>query len=573
MGGFVSETQPVRPKSRRRLVAACTAGILSLGAFALGTSAQAAEPGAQHTVKHVTAPAGDVPHIAAPRAAKAKLSTATVVQTPAPPRYDEDGDGVPDQLYRDNSGEWYTSLLDGNTDLGLPEDSFTDVLTPGDIDGATGTDVLALTASGSLQLFSSENFPGFSSWTGGGWNTYNKVVAVDDITGDGRPDLIARTFDGHLYLYSGTGNGSTPFSARTLIGAGWATYDQLTSPGDVDGDGISDLVARDSSGTLYLYKGTGNASAPYAARVVVGTGWNTYNQVYGLGNAADGRATLLGRTTAGHGYGYEPNGTGGFSARQDAGAGWNNAELMAGDGSIPYWGKKQLVGVTGDGTLYSYFPDNTGLFYARAVSSDPGDFEGATNLTLSNALGDDGFAVLLLRFDGTLYNLNTGDTSGGWSSYNALVGPGDLSGDGKGDLVGRDTSGKLYLFRGNGGGGLAGRQLIGAGWGAYNAIVGAGDLSGDGRADIVARVGDGTLYLYKGTGNASAPFSARIKIGTGWGQYTKLASAGDMDGDGRADLVAVNSAGTLYRYSATGTGQFKARVALGGGWGTYSKLF
>ncbi|KAF2774605.1 hypothetical protein [Streptomyces sp. OM5714] len=38
-----------------------------------------------------------------------------------------------------------------------------------------------------------------------------------------------------------------------------------------------DLVARDSAGVLWLYRGTGSASAPYAARTKIGGGWNTYN--------------------------------------------------------------------------------------------------------------------------------------------------------------------------------------------------------------------------------------------------------------------------------------------------------
>jgi hypothetical protein len=45
------------------------------------------------------------------------------------------------------------------------------------------------------------------------------------------------------------------------------------------GDGHADLVARDSHGVLWLYKGTGKASAPYAPRVEIGSGWNTYKLI------------------------------------------------------------------------------------------------------------------------------------------------------------------------------------------------------------------------------------------------------------------------------------------------------
>ena len=336
------------------------------------------------------------------------------------------------------------------------------------------------------------------------------------------------------------------------------------------------VVARDTSGVLYLYKGTGSAASPYAAKATIGSGWNTYNQIIGLGNGPDGHGALWGRSTNGDLYGYFPNGTGGFTAREFENSGWNGADLLSGMGSVPFWGKKELIAETPDGTLFWYETDNTGNFRARQPISDPGDWAGDFSLTFANALTYDGLPTLLDHVGTKLFNVYDGYSliSTGWSSYNLITGPGDLSGDGKGDLLGRDSSGNLYLFRGyNNGTQLAGRQLVGGGWGAYNAIVGGGDFSGDGRADIVARTSDGTLYLYKGTGNASAPFSARIKIGTGWGQYNKLQSAGDINGDGRADLLAVNSAGTLYRYSATGTGAFKARAVVGSGWSAYSKLY
>ncbi|WP_322899750.1 FG-GAP-like repeat-containing protein, partial [Actinacidiphila rubida] len=59
--------------------------------------------------------------------------------------------------------------------------------------------------------------------------------------------------------------------------AGWNAYTLMAGTGDVTGDGRADLVARDASGALWLYKGTGSASAPFAARTKVGAGWNTYN--------------------------------------------------------------------------------------------------------------------------------------------------------------------------------------------------------------------------------------------------------------------------------------------------------
>ena len=45
---------------------------------------------------------------------------------------------------------------------------------------------------------------------------------------------------------------------------------------------------------------------------------------------------------------------------------------------------------------------------------------------------------------------------------------------------------------------------------------------------------------------------SRIKVGGGWEVYTELAGKGDLDGDGKADIVAVDTAGALGFYKGTG---------------------
>ncbi|WP_175439266.1 hypothetical protein [Streptomyces vilmorinianum] len=52
------------------------------------------------------------------------------------------------------------------------------------------------------------------------------------------------------------------------------------APGDLNSDGKADLVARDASGALWYYQGTGVAAKPYAARVKVGTGWQQFNLLF-----------------------------------------------------------------------------------------------------------------------------------------------------------------------------------------------------------------------------------------------------------------------------------------------------
>jgi sugar lactone lactonase YvrE len=114
---------------------------------------------------------------------------------------------------------------------------------------------------------------------GYGWQIYNSMVKVGDITGDGKPDIIARDSAGKLWLYKGTGTPSAPLASRVQIGTDWQIYNSIVGVGDMTGDGKPDIIARDSAGKLWLYKGTGNASAPYTARVQIGTDWQIYKTI------------------------------------------------------------------------------------------------------------------------------------------------------------------------------------------------------------------------------------------------------------------------------------------------------
>jgi hypothetical protein len=155
-------------------------------------------------------------------------------------------------------------------------------VTPGNLGGAVNPDLLARDSSGKLWLYLSYSNGTFTKKreVGPGWNIYNQIAGRGDLTGDGKPDLVARDSSGVLWLYKGTGNADAPFTGRTKIGTGWNIFNKILSLGDTSEDGRNDLLARDSSGVLWLYKGTGNASAPFAARVKIGSGWNTYNYLF-----------------------------------------------------------------------------------------------------------------------------------------------------------------------------------------------------------------------------------------------------------------------------------------------------
>ncbi len=91
-----------------------------------------------------------------------------------------------------------------------------------------------------------------------------------------------------------------------------------------------------------------------------------------------------------------------------------------------------------------------------------------------------------------------------------------------GDLLTRDTSGVLWLHLGKGDGTFAPRVRVGGGWGVFSQLVGAGDLNNDGRADLIG-YGSGGTWAYLGTGNTTAPFT-RVATDLCAGEGTKFNS-------------------------------------------------
>ncbi|WP_328778050.1 VCBS repeat-containing protein [Streptomyces canus] len=76
-----------------------------------------------------------------------------------------------------------------------------------------------------------------------------------------------------------------------------------------------------------------------------------------------------------------------------------------------------------------------------------------------------------------------------------------------------------------------------------------------------------------GCGAALKPSTPYTSLGTsGWNQYDVLTAPGDVNKDGRPDLIARNSStGTVYLYKGTSTGKLLARVKLYDNWKTPTK--
>ncbi|MFF3607538.1 FG-GAP repeat domain-containing protein [Streptomyces sp. NPDC002463] len=565
---------------RARRLAGCTA--LALSAGMLLASPASADAPAPHAATEKPAQSPAAPSLrTVPQTDGARAGLAGVTAERPPSRSDLDGDGQSDIIMR-IGGELHTATTNSEGAEFYRNDGDTsfikDVIPIGDQDkNGSGPEILTLSKFGWLSLYGdSTSSYGNYRWSGPGWQIYNKVFSPGDISGDGRADVLARTPSGELYVYVSTGTPNAPFHARKLVGKGWDVYDQLIGLGDSDGDGKGDFLARTPSGVLFYY---GSSDSPYTLkpRKEVGRGWQQYNQIIGIDDDnANGIPDVLARGVDGTLYEYFGTGSGYYTSRKQVGSvgAWDGVDQFSGAGNVPAHGKEGTVARTKGGTLFWYDSMNNGRLAPRAQISDDNGWYGATLFEV-NSLGRDAISDTLEIYQGHLYG-NGVDFGGGWGAINQIAGPGDLNGDGTGDFVARDRDGVLWLYRSNyDGNALHARVKIGGGWNAYDRIVGSGDYTGDGLNDLIARAKDGNLYLYPGTGQAGYAFESRVKIGGGWNAYAKIVAPGDITGDGKADLLAVNSGGELFRYSGTGVKgvPFKPRASIGTGYQIYNGLY
>ena len=218
------------------------------------------------------------------------------------------------------TGGWKAVIRSGSGWTGYAK-----VLTAGTWDDDTISDVIVQDSSGKLFLRSGTGAGTFGTAVqiGAGWSMHDLVFPVGDFDGDGLTDLIARRGDGILFLYSGNGRGGFASGAGRAIGTGWETFSAVFSPGDFDGDGIPDVMARATDGTVYLYRGNG-VGGWNLPRTTAATGWQQYTALTSPGDfTGDGKADVLARTADSKLWVVPGDGNGAVGARSLVGNGWN----------------------------------------------------------------------------------------------------------------------------------------------------------------------------------------------------------------------------------------------------------
>ncbi len=393
----------------------------------------------------------------------------------------------------------------------------------------------------------------------GSWSRWTTLSASSDLTGDGVADLVARRADGTTAIARGTGRGTFAAPAEA-VGAPSQRYDLVVAAGDVDGDGRADLLARpDGTSRLHALPGTGRGA--FGRPVLAGRGWSRYDDVLALGDVTgDGDPDLLARGRDGTAWLRAGTPGTGFAAPVEATGPWSAADDLSAIGDFTGDGRPDLAWrPAGTGTAYVVPGRGDAMFgrglgpVARLAVGD--DLTGGIQVgggPAPDVLARRGGDLVWAANPGTTETLAPLETGLDLSSDGVLVNVGDWDGDGHGDLVTR-RRGTLYLHRGDGEGHFAARRELATGFLHVRGIEAVGDVTGDGRPDLVGTPRGGRRSVFPGEGldglgTAFAAGSlADARSGVDLTAYRWVVTVEDLLGQGPADLLARDDEGLLWR--------------------------
>jgi hypothetical protein len=409
-------------------------------------------------------------------------------------------------------------------------------------------------------------------------------VAITDLNGDGKSDLLVTTFSNQTVAVL-LGNGDGTFQAAVNYAVGQDAQDLAI--GDFNGDGKRDVaVTSVLTGNVSILLGNGDGTLQTATSVFVTTPVATQSGSSGLGVIAaadfnrDGKQDLVISTFSAQSQGgvflLTGNGDGTFAAPQTLFTRVESYSLVAadfdGDGMTDL-----MLGVVADGTLATGAGTRVALFYRGNGDGSfrpyqvlyggevmhniaAADFNGDGRLDLVSGLNSQlrtqsvpvtwpATTLMLQPFPATY---GTGQTV---PSTNLPVAPvalaiGDFNNDGKVDIAAPVRGGTATYL--NAGAGLFA--------GSYSSS-GATSFGGVGSVAVADFNHDGNLDYAYGEGATS---SAVAQIGSGTGTFTfgpvpNTGSNGvvtaDFNGDGKPDLANLQN-GAVQLILGAGDGTF-----------------
>ena len=296
-------------------------------------------------------------------------------------------------------------------------------------------------------------------------------IAVADVNGDGKPDLLVANGcisdtncdKGAVGVLLGNGDGTFQPAVAYNSGA-WGA--QSVAVADVNGDGKPDLVVANQCVTATVCTNgligvlLGNGDGTFRAALTYDSGGVDAYSVALADVNSDGKLDLL---------------VGNFCS-------------TACDGSLIDGAVAVLLG-NGDGTFHQAVVYDTGGFWTLSVQVSDVNGDGKPDLVVENS-GSNSAGVLLGNGDGTFQAAQTYLTGPDVTVALSMI-VADVNGDGKPDLVvtnefalGDISEGRADVLLGNGDGTF--QAVVAYEAGGYGTNWGAvGDVNGDGKTDLL----------------------------------------------------------------------------------------
>jgi len=343
-----------------------------------------------------------------------------------------------------------------------------------------------------------------SPWQGHAVGSWADAVAIGDVDGDGRDDVVITTTwspdeeNNHkVFVFFQQSDGSLSAPRRFAYPGADETG---LAVADLDGDGREEIIVGHFAGISVLRWSRRSAQATMHTQSYPGEVWAVDVAVVDVDR--DGHPDVFAQGWSEGAVVYFGDGQGSFARRVQIPTpadGWNDLEA----GDLNADGHDDVVVISGQGVTNAYVYYNDGSDdLSPAIELDP----------------------------------NPED-----STFLGTVAIGDLDGDGRNDLVtARDVS-SLSLFRQLPTGSLAAAEPIAAGFSPGPML--ATDMDGDGRDDLVAMQGDGVgVYLQSAAGLGA---STTYPVPSDRQRNSQSLATGDLNGDGCQDVAIAGSSANL----------------------------
>ncbi len=490
--------------------------------------------------------------------------------------------------------------------------------------GSAYSDMVVKSATGVIKVVPTEGTLSYRTpvVSKGDWSGMTLITAIGDVTGDGRSDVLAKaTKAAWVFRGDGLGHVSRVGVAETLA---FNRVDMVVGVRDFDRDGRNDVVGRDKTTTaLLLYRGAGNGR--FKEPVVLRKQW-PYTGTVGVGDFNGDRkpdlmAVLGGRTL------YLFPGTTGTALGAKVGVVNAPVDLagLLSWGDVTGDGRSDVM-TRSAGTLIGKVYAGTGTGKVGQVWGSFSTFRTLTKASMAPMVGSAAADVVGRDPEGRLVVVphsgkrNLGSPLASNLRVEAatqVLNVGDWNRDGRGDVVVRSAGGNLLVLYPGLGDGRFGRGLsLGSGWSTVTRLTAAGDVTGDGRPDLMGRIGTGPMTIFPGYGTKAfkppqlAPDSLRTynQIGSGaWsptgssfgsadGSFVPTAAAkigyalmaangadeaeydtyvgiGDVDGDYVADLLArEKGTGIIWLLPGKTSGGLSPRMWVANGFAGYQLI-